>query len=66
VLAYHARLDREVLWEAFRLRRLTLAYLVECWGVVADGGRGVLRLRRTRLRGGPERVVYLAAAGRPR
>ncbi len=31
VLAYHAHLDREALWRAFRLRRVTLAYLVECW-----------------------------------
>jgi hypothetical protein len=31
VLAYHAHLDREALWSALRLRRITLAYLVECW-----------------------------------
>lgn len=31
LLAYHARLDQDVLWKAFRLRRLTLAHLVECF-----------------------------------
>lgn len=29
LLAYHAQLDQDVLWNAFRLRRLTLAHLVE-------------------------------------
>jgi len=32
VLAFHAPLDREVLWKAFRLRRVTLAYLDEASG----------------------------------
>lgn len=31
LLAYHAQLDQDVLWNAFRLRRLTLAHLVECF-----------------------------------
>ena len=31
VLAYHAKLDPEQLWKTRRVRRVTLAYLVECW-----------------------------------
>jgi len=30
VLAFHAHLDWEALWESLRLRRVTLAYLAEC------------------------------------
>ena len=31
VLAYHAQLDKDQLWESHRLRRVTLAYLGESW-----------------------------------
>jgi hypothetical protein len=31
LLAYHAQLDRDILWKSFRLRRMTLAHLVECF-----------------------------------
>jgi len=31
LLAYHAQLDQDVLWKTFRLRRMTLAHLVECF-----------------------------------
>jgi hypothetical protein len=31
VLAFHAHLDREDLWKRYRVRRVTLAYLAECW-----------------------------------
>jgi hypothetical protein len=31
LLAYHAQLDRDVLWNRFRLRHMTLAHLVECF-----------------------------------
>lgn len=30
-VAYHAGLDAGKLWESYRLRSLTLGYLVECW-----------------------------------
>lgn len=31
VLAYHAQLGQEVLWQKRRIRKITLAYLAECW-----------------------------------
>ena len=31
LLAYHAQLDQDVLWKSFRLRKMTLAHLVECF-----------------------------------
>ncbi|MGH9782744.1 MAG: hypothetical protein ACRD88_01045 [Terriglobia bacterium] len=31
LLAYHAQLDQDVLWKLFRLRKMTLAHLVECF-----------------------------------
>lgn len=31
VVAYHAQVDKEALWEKFRLRRLTLRHLAEEW-----------------------------------
>jgi hypothetical protein len=31
LLAYHAQLDQDVLWKSFRLRRMTLAHLVDCF-----------------------------------
>jgi archaellum biogenesis protein FlaJ (TadC family) len=45
-LAFHAELDRDRLWEMFRLRRSTLAHLVDCFilslqaaaGAFAPGG----------------------------
>lgn len=40
VLAYHAELDRERLWETFRLRRSTLAHLVDCFLVSLPSAAG--------------------------
>lgn len=31
LLAYHAQLDQDTLWKSFRLRKMTLAHLVECF-----------------------------------
>lgn len=41
VLAYHAGLDRERLWESHRLRRVTLAYLAEGWLLSLQGAAGL-------------------------
>lgn len=40
LLAYHAQLDRDVLWRSFRLRRMTLAHLVECFILSLPGSAG--------------------------
>ena len=39
-LAYHAELDRDRLWEMFRLRRSTLAHLVDCFILSLQGAAG--------------------------
>jgi hypothetical protein len=41
VLAYHAHLDSERLWEDRRLRRIPLAYLAECWLVTLQTAAGL-------------------------
>jgi hypothetical protein len=40
LLAYHAQLDQDVLWKSFRLRRMTLAHLVECFVLSLQSSAG--------------------------
>ena len=44
VLAYHAHLDKEALWDERRLRRVTLGYLGECWMLTLQGAAGTFAL----------------------
>ena len=44
VLAYHAHLDSEQLWEALRLRRVTLGYLGDCWLLSLSTAAGLFRV----------------------
>lgn len=44
VLAYHAHLDKDALWEERRLRRVTLGYLGECWLLTLQKAAGAFAL----------------------
>jgi hypothetical protein len=44
VLAYHAHLDFEKLWEALQLRRVTLGYLGDCWLLSLSTAAGLFRV----------------------
>jgi hypothetical protein len=39
-LAFHAHLDAKVLWETFRLKRVTLGHLVSCFLLSLPGAAG--------------------------
>ena len=44
VLAYHAHVDKEALWEEYQLRQVTLGYLGECWMLTLQGAAGAFAL----------------------